>query len=66
MRKNMSWWKITCGLAVLCLALAGCGGGGGGGGKASLPQPAPASTSKTDLLLAAGFHTNSHSISDYL
>jgi hypothetical protein len=55
MRQNMSWWTITCGLVVLCLALAGCAGGGGGAVKASLPQAAPASTSKTDLLLAAGF-----------
>jgi ABC-type phosphate transport system substrate-binding protein len=57
MRKNMTWWMMSCGLAALCLALAGCAGGGGGGGgvKASMPQPAPSSTSKSDLLLAAGF-----------
>ena len=40
-------------LVILCLALAGCGGGGGGGMKAQ--PPGPQATSKTDLLLAAGF-----------
>jgi len=55
MRRKLFWWMIPWGLAALCLALAGCAGGGGGGVKTSMPQPAPGATSKTDLLLMAGF-----------
>jgi len=48
--------RLTAGwLLILCLALAGCGGGGGGGGGMTVRQQTPAVTSKTDLLLAAGF-----------
>jgi hypothetical protein len=53
MRGTKSWWVTRGGLVILCLALAGCGGGGGGGMKAQ--PPGPQATSKTDLLLAAGF-----------
>ena len=53
MRGTKSWWLTRGWLVILCLALAGCGGGGGGGMKAQ--PPGPQATSKTDLLLAAGF-----------
>ncbi len=53
MRKSITRWLNPGWIVILCLALAGCGGGAGGGLKAQ-PPSAPAS-SKTDLLLAAGF-----------
>jgi hypothetical protein len=53
MRGTKSWWVTRGWLVILCLALAGCGGGGGSGMKAQ--PPGPQATSKTDLLLAAGF-----------
>jgi hypothetical protein len=53
MRGTKPWWVTGGWLVILCLALAGCGGGGSGGMKAQ--PPGPQATSKTDLLLAAGF-----------
>jgi hypothetical protein len=54
MHRNKPWW-LTCGcLIIVSLLLAGCGGGGGGSMKAQ-PQPGPTLSSKSDLLLAAGF-----------
>ena len=55
MHRNRPWWLTLGWLVIICLALAGCGGGGGGGGGMTVRQQTPAVTSKTDLLLAAGF-----------
>lgn len=53
MRGNIPQWLTSGCLVIVCLLLAGCGGGGGGSMKT---QPAgPSLSSKTDLLLAAGF-----------
>ena len=49
MRGTKSWWLTRGWLVILCLALAGCGGG------MKAQPPGPQATSKTDLLLAAGF-----------